>query len=230
MQYPTQPHYDAVMWAMGYLIKHLDDEMCFGGKLKTPPGMSVMPAFFEESRGLYGASDSSWGQKPRPQAGHAVMRMNAAIHWQSNVHKMITDSSAHGETAEASRCTKALMFTRAELGNIRRAPVGPSTVQVDSKATHDLVVKDGVSSKSRHFERMTILVKYAVMKLMVVLRLIGTAHMVADIFTKPLDKATFMRHKAVLKNQESTDANGSSEDWGAKLKRVGHFIANTLSR
>ena len=76
--------------------------------------------------------------------------------------------------------------------------MGPTTMLGDNKASVELVNKEGASSKSRHFERATILVKYAVMRMIVVCKLIGTKFMAADIFTKGLPRDTFERHRHTL--------------------------------
>ena len=78
----------------------------------------------------------------------------------------------------------------------------------DSSAMHDLVTKEGSSSRSRHFERATVLIKYAVLKLMVVCYLIGTKFMSADVFTKATDEWTFKTMRAVLRNEPRGDAFG----------------------
>ena len=103
----------------------------------------------------------------------------------------------HAETAEASRGVKSITFTRAVLASAKRPVVGPTITLGDNKAMHEFVVKEGTSSKSRHFERSTIFVKYAVQKLIVVCRLVGTAFMISDIFTK----ATLYRREDVQEDE-----------------------------
>jgi hypothetical protein len=58
----------------------------------------------------------------------------------------------------------------------------------------ELVTKEGASSRTRHFERATVLIKYAVLQLIVAVYLIGTKFMCADIFTKATDELTFKRN------------------------------------
>ena len=128
------------------------------------------------------------------------MRTNAAIHWSSKALKVVADSSAHAETAESSRCVKSVTFTKMVLSGVRRPTVGPTTILGDNSAMHDMVVKEGSSSKSRHFERATIFVKYMVLRLMVACKLVSTAYMIADIFTKATDVDTFVRMRDSLRN------------------------------
>ena len=75
---------------------------------------------------------------------------------------------------------------------------------------YDLVVKDGASSRTRYFERATILIKYAIMKLVVFVELVTTDNMLADLFTKAVTKEIFMKmryHMMNLNNQKGYCAN-----------------------
>lgn len=128
------------------------------------------------------------------------MRTNAAIHWSSKALKIVADSSAHAETAESSRGTKSVTFTKMVLTGVKRPTVGPTAILGDNSAMHDMVVKEGSSSKSRHFERSTIFVKYMVLRLLIACKLVGTAFMIADIFTKATDVDTFTRMRDSLRN------------------------------
>ena len=220
-QHPQQEHLDAVFYAMGYLFSDPDRAITYGGALKVPFGLTEMPPFFIQSRGFYTATDSSWGTKPRPHGGHAVFRCNAVIHWSSRQLKVVCDSSAHAETAEASRAVKDAQFLGMALSGIKRPAMGPHPVLGDSSAMHDLVTKEGSSSRSRHFERATVLIKYAVLKLMAVCYLVGTKFMSADVFTKATDEWTFKTMRAVLRNEPRSDAFGlRALAWMATAGRV----------
>jgi ABC-type enterochelin transport system permease subunit len=62
------------------------------------------------------------------------MRCNGAVLWSAKTLKVVTDSTAHAETAEASRATKSVMFVSMVLVGISRGAVGPTAVLGDSKA------------------------------------------------------------------------------------------------
>ena len=70
----------------------------------------------------------------------------------------------------------------------------------DNSAMMDIVKKDGTTQRTRYFERSTMLVKYAVMRLLVATRLVPTTAMIADIFTKAVDKDTFILMRSWLLN------------------------------
>ena len=220
-QFPTQAHHDAVLYAMGYLFSDPDRGITYGGTLKIPYGLQAFPPYFNESRGLFAYTDSSWGTKPRPHGGHVVMRCNGAILWSAKTLKVVTDSTAHAETAEASRATKSVVFLRMGLEGIHRPAAGPTAILGDNSAMAELVNKEGASSRTRHFERATVLIKYAVLQLIVAVHLIGTKFMCADIFTKATDELTFKTMRSMIRNEPSTDGYAiRAARWISTLARV----------
>ena len=70
----------------------------------------------------------------------------------------------------------------------------------DNSAMMDIIKKDGTTQRSRYFERATMLVKYAVLRLIMETALVPTAEMIADIFTKAVDKDTFIKMRRHLLN------------------------------
>lgn len=60
---------------------------------------------------------------------------------------------------------------RMGLEAIGRPVVGPTAILGDNSAITELVNKEGASSRTRHFERATVLIKCAVLQLIVVVYL-----------------------------------------------------------
>ena len=143
--------------------------------------------------------------------------------WSSRILKIVADSTAHAETAEGSRCAKSDVYIRTVLEGIGRAVKGPTVVIGDSSAMNDLVNKDGTSSRSRHFERATIFIKYAIQRLIVTCLLVGTRFMVADVFTKATDEATFKRMRAVLRND-------GSDTYGMRVREAMSAVMRLVGR
>ena len=151
---------------------------------------------------MYAAHDSSWGKRPRPQAGHAVFRANAAMHWSSAPLKVVCTSTAESETAEASRATKSVTFGRMLTEDAGRPAMGPTAIIGDNSASFQLIQKAGSSQLTRYFERATVHVKYAIMKQIVKPHLVPTKYMSADVFTKAVDEEAFFFCKHTLHNTE----------------------------
>ena len=159
--------------------KHLG--INFGGKLKIPLGLDSFPFGFILSKGLYSYSDSSWGKEVKPMAGYVVMYCNGPIDWSARVLKVIADSTCEAETATASRAVKAVIFIRSLLEHMKLRAFGATTIIVDSSALIKVVTKEGLTSRTRYFERSTLLIKEAWMKGIVEPVLVSTVDEVADI-------------------------------------------------
>ena len=200
MQWPTKEAHDALLYALGYVINNQHAKIVFGGKLRVPAGLDVAPPYFDASYGFYCAHDSSWGKLPRPQAGHAVFRCNAALDWRSTPLKIVTTSTAHAESGEMARAMRTVTFGRMLHEDARRPVQGPTAMLGDNSACFELVQKEGSSQLTRHFERAIAAIKYAIMLLIVRPYLVTTECMIADIFTKAVDEETFHWCKHQLRN------------------------------
>lgn len=108
----------------------------YGGALKIPMGLTEHPFGFVESRGLYTYHDSSWGTSPKPYGGYVIMRgANGVIHASARALKIIPDSTAHAETAMASKAAKDTVVTRLISEDVGRMVQGPTVLLGDNKAT-----------------------------------------------------------------------------------------------
>ena len=126
--------------------------------------------------------------------------MNAALYWAACKLKIVADSTAEAETAEASRATKSTIFGRMLSEDTGRPVMGPTAMLGDSSASYEAIQKDGSSQRTRYFERATVLVKFAIMQLIVKPYLVSTKKMTADVFTKAVDEETFEFCKHTLRN------------------------------
>ena len=133
-----QCHYDAGLVVAGYLWKTKSLGIVYGGKLRIPPGLTMMPPGFEASHGLYVAHGSSWGTAPHPLGGYVIMYCNGAVDWSAKLIKIVPDSTCEAETALASRAAKATCFIRGLL-RFHKRPVAAATPALgDNKAMYTL--------------------------------------------------------------------------------------------
>jgi len=157
--------------------------------------------------------------------------MNASLIWSSKQLKSPPESTCEAETAQASRATKDLIFTKAGCQGAKRPVYGPVPLLVDNSAMYQLAAKEGVSQRTRYFERATMFVKWAVLRFMAMLFLIPSEFMLADIFTKAVDQATFHRlrnNMLNLVNDEPIYATYAKAAYVAKtlsslMSRIGGF-------
>ena len=65
---------------------------------------------------------------------------------------------------------------------------------------YTLVTQEGATTRTRYYERATLLIKRAVLMLLLAPYLISTQSMIADMFTKALDKGTYCKFRDVIMN------------------------------
>ena len=196
---PTKLALKFLYRAYGHMVYSCELGLTYGGPLRVPMGLGSMPVHYVASSGSHQYSDSSWGG-PRPFGGYVTMYYGGAVNWSAFSLKIEPDSSAEAETAVSSKASKDGRFHRLFMEDAGCPVSGPTPLLVDNKALTDLVNKPGASARTRYFERATRFVKYAVQKLMILLFLIGTKFMVADVFTKPLEKDLYYKFRDYMLN------------------------------
>ena len=128
------------------------------------------------------------------------MYCNGAVDWSAKLIKIVPDSTCEAETALASRAAKATCFVRGLL-RFHKRPVAAATPTLgDNKAMYTLVTQEGATTRTRYYERATLLIKRAVLMLLLAPYLIATQFMIADIFTKALEKGSFIKFRDVIMN------------------------------
>ena len=197
---PREDHLDWLYICVGYLASTENVGITYGGRLKMPLGRFTMPADFERTCGLHVYHDSSFGTRPRPMGGYAIMYNNAVVDWNAKQSNTIPDSSMEGEQAVASRASKATMFARMLLSANDRVTSKNTPFIGDNKAFYEAVSQEGASARTRYFERALMLVKRVVLLLLVAPFLVKTEYMAADIFTKATDKGTFFKMRNYMMN------------------------------
>eukprot|EP00327_Prymnesium_parvum_P011897 CAMPEP_0184377110 /NCGR_PEP_ID=MMETSP0007-20130409/1995_1 /TAXON_ID=97485 /ORGANISM="Prymnesium parvum, Strain Texoma1" /LENGTH=241 /DNA_ID=CAMNT_0026720891 /DNA_START=15 /DNA_END=740 /DNA_ORIENTATION=+ len=199
---PLKSHMDAALNVLGYLVQTRTLGITYGGPLRVPLGLREYPPGFVESSGLHTYHDSSWGTVARPYGGYVIMRANGVVCASSRSLKIVPDSTAEAETAVASKAAKETVAMRSVSEDIGRGVKHPTVMLGDNKAAYDIIVKAGLSARTRYFERATLGVKRLYMLLTILPLLVSTKHMVADILTKCTDKDTFYRMRDYMLNLE----------------------------
>ena len=150
------------------------------------------------------------------------MYMNGAVDWSAKLVKIVPDSSCEAETAVGSFASKATCFIRGLLQFHRRAVVASTPMLGDNEAMHTLVTNEGATYRTRYYERATMLMKRAVLMLLLHPLLVPTHYMIADMFTKALEKTNFVRFRNIVMN-----CNGSTRD---TLQHAAFFLHGEARR
>ena len=132
------------------------------------------------------------------------MYNNGPADWHAGYIKIVPASSHEAESAVASKAAKATCFVRAlVLGNGQKV-YGPTAMLGDNDSLFKTVKHEGNTARVRHYERATLLFKRAVLLLLLSAIKISDTDMVADIFTKAVEKAKFIRTRDFMMNVHST--------------------------
>ena len=160
--------------------------------------------------------------------GFVVMYCNGPIDWGAGALKIIPASTHEAESAIASRATKATCFVRELLRNNGIKLYGPTAMLGDNEALFKTVKHEGHSARVRHYERATLLFKRAILLLVLAAYKISDQDMAADIFTKPVEKAKYIRLRDYIMNTHS-ELRGSIESAmtcavGASHRMMGNLL------
>ena len=79
----------------------------------------------------------------------------------------------------------------------------PITIKCDNQAAVASIKNNGTTQRNRHYERWLQYGREQYLDLVSAPLWIGTELMIADIFTKPLDKAAFLKFRAQLLNYKN---------------------------
>ena len=120
-----------------------------------------------------------------------VFIANAAVAWKASRSKVVPDSTAYAEMTVASKTAHAAVAIRIMLEGLGYGVAVATPLLGDNQAVRDIIIKNGASAKTRHFERAAMTVKCFYQQLVVVPHLVGTKQMAADIYAKALDQQTF---------------------------------------
>ena len=122
-----------------------------------------------------------------------------------NAHKMeihMQLDGAHGEAVVSHLKSAMSMMTDNSGCSLLDTICGRDTGFGQPPLHVKAVTKEGMSQRTRYFERATVLVRYAVLKLIVTVQWVATTAMMADFFTKASDEETYIRCRAVIMNIE----------------------------
>ena len=155
-------------------------------------------------------TDASWGQSPAPFGGHVVFYCGGAVGYQSRKLKIVPQSTAEAETAVYATAAKDLQFIINVLGSDGlQAKINlPIAIHTDNEAAVSTIKNPGATARTRHYERWVLYGREQYLKRTSFPVHVYTKNQIADIFTKALDKTSFLKFRdALLNNPNSTTFN-----------------------
>ncbi|PPQ82261.1 hypothetical protein CVT24_001911 [Panaeolus cyanescens] len=146
---------------------------------------------------LLGYTDSDWSQCPinrKSVSGYGFTLGGGLISWCARKQKTVSTSSCEAEYIAAFEATKEALWLRNLLSELEFIdPDLPARIECDNTAAIQLSEDPSLHSRVKHIDIKYHFIRDRVQKKQVFLHHIGTKDNTADIFTKALDKFTFLK-------------------------------------
>ena len=194
----TEFHWKGASRVFRYLQYRKDFVLCFDGDA-TP------------ARPL-GYSDADWAgdlATRRSTTGYCFLLSGAAICWKSRKQQTVAASTTEAEYMSLGDATKEALWLRSlliGLGTINDD--FPIPILVDNQGAIHLAKNPLISNRSKHIDIRHHFVREKIVSKLISLQFCPTDNMVADIFTKPLDRIKFSRFTHALGIRETTQSSG----------------------
>ena len=144
-----------------------------------------------------GASDANW-EVQRSTSGYEFSMSNAAVSWGMKKQQSIALYTMEAEIMAGSLASCEAVWLRNVLGELGFPQRAPTILRMDNSAAIDLAHDPVSHASSKHIKRRELFIRELVNDKVVKPLYIKTNQNVADIFTKPLPRKDFQRHRTVL--------------------------------
>jgi len=145
--------------------------------------------------------DSDWSVS-HSTTGFVILLAGAPISYSSKRQQCIALSSTEAEIMAASQAATEIAYLREIVRDLGLWQSAPTSLLVDNTGAIELAKERKVTSRSRHIARRHLKVREYVADGVVAVSHVATCDNAADIFTKPLDAASFNKHRVFLMPRE----------------------------
>jgi hypothetical protein len=171
-------------------------------------GLAII-SYLHHARGIgitYSAShpeleafcDASWGRQPRNFFGFAILFGGAAVSACAKRIKIMTLATQEAKLYGYAQTARALRFLQLLIEFLGHQLRLPSPIHTDSAAAIPFILRPGATARTWHYEKFLLFGREQCANgVSKPVWLVG-ADLLADIFTKALDKTSFLRHRASL--------------------------------
>ena len=194
MQAPSVEAWDAALSVASYLYATKDLGITFRAGLQT----CNIDAVNTGKHKLIVFSDASFGRDVMPFAGGFVQWRGGPISWLARKAKFIPQSSCESEVFGSVLLLKEAEFAAQIIDFISPALEAPTAAITDNKAAVDVIKFPGATKRTVHFGRWLHFARELCLRNKVEMFLVGTDDMMADMFTKALDKTKFLKCRNYL--------------------------------
>ena len=146
--------------------------------------------------------DSSYNSSPKPMFGYVVFANGTPVSWTAKKQKIVPQSSCEAETAALCAGCKNLVFIYNLLHELGTSVQLPMDTHTDNDAARLSAINPGTTARTKHYEIWMRYCRELYLKLMITINWVPTKEQIADLFTKPLDKTTFLYLRSLLMSEQ----------------------------
>ncbi len=197
---PGKQHWAAVKQILRYLKGTSQHGITLGGK--------------ELKLTLTGYSDADWAgdlDTRNSTTGYVFMLGSHPITWKSKLQNTTALSSMEAEYMALSAAAQEAMWIRKWLSNVGYEQSEPTTICEDNQGCIKFVHSTKFSPKTKHIATKHHFIRNAVKDKEINVNYCPTENMIADTFTKPLPRPTFVKHRDTMGMTRSLAQGGVSE-------------------
>jgi len=147
--------------------------------------------------GVYGYYDASFADCPdtkRSTGGFVIYWDGCAANWNSKICRFVTTSTNHSEYVSGAACARECAFQE-NLAKELGMDIAPIALFSDSQGCIAQTYNPTNRTATKHVDVADHYIREQVERKRITVTYIETRDMDADIFTKPLDKPAFLRHR-----------------------------------
>jgi hypothetical protein len=142
-------------------------------------------------------SDADWATK-YSTSGCLILLNGCPVHWHTRLQRSVSHSTAEAEYISASAAAREAVFFRDLLLDCNKLSPGPTPLLMDSKSAIDMAFDPVAFKKTKHVLRDAEYLRDLVAREVLAPSHVESKRMIADIFTKPLDRLLFVALRAFL--------------------------------
>ena len=202
---PSPVHVQAVKRVLRYLRGTADRRVTYVGAGAT-----------DSQPELVGYCDADWGggRGYCSVTGYAFMLAGGAISWQSKKQKTVALSTVEAEYMATTQATKEAIWWRAFLTGLGHDMSHSTVIHSDSQGSIALAHNPEHHARTKHIDIQHHFIRQHVADKTIALRFVGTEGMIADVFTKALDRTAHEEGARRLGLSESSSRGGVDERAG----------------
>ncbi|SGY26816.1 BQ5605_C018g08800 [Microbotryum silenes-dioicae] len=211
---PGRRHWIAVKHVLRYLCATYRDELLYA---RGPAKVT----------GVVGYSDANWGacvDTSISTMGYVFYLAGAAVSWSSKRQTRVADSTTDAEYLALSHAGKEAIYLTQLLSELHVSPIAAAHIFTDNEAAAAVAHDPVRTSGTRHIRLREHFVRDMVNRGDISLSHVGTADMVADVFTKALGPKIFGTHCFALglrTRHPRLKSTSRSRGGGVRAERAG---------